>query len=313
MYKEMNQKIASLYQQMNNLKKTDDLIRDLKIQLSDLSRKENSLAVTLDLELEDVDRINQKNLTSFVYTLLGSREEKEQKEREEAIIAQKNLDDVKDQIEKITYQLSVLQTEKRNLLASEQEYNRLFSQKLDMLKAGNTTSAQRVHVFEANILKGESNIKELNEAISSGRNVLNRLKEVESSLNSAKSWGTWDMLGGGMISDMAKHSHIDEAKSSMSDVQNLLKDFHSELADINITSSLVLNIDGFSTFADFFFDGIFADWNVQSRINESLDSVTQLDDRMNEILERLRQMISKEDNSIIDLKEKLRVFVSEAL
>ncbi|MFV0342162.1 MAG: hypothetical protein ACK5JH_04620 [Anaerocolumna sp.] len=49
MYKEINQKIASLYQQLNQLKKTDDLIRELKIQLSDLSRKENSLAVTLDL------------------------------------------------------------------------------------------------------------------------------------------------------------------------------------------------------------------------------------------------------------------------
>ena len=42
-------------------------------------------------------------------------------------------------------------------------------------------------------------------------------------LNSAEGWGTWDLLGGGLISDLAKHSHIDDAKNDVANAQNLLR------------------------------------------------------------------------------------------
>ena len=42
--------------------------------------------------------------------------------------------------------------------------------------------------------------------------MLDSLDSVLSSLESAEGWGTWDLLGGGLISDLAKHSHIDDAK-----------------------------------------------------------------------------------------------------
>jgi hypothetical protein len=141
--------------------------------------------------------------------------------------------------------------------------------------------------------------------------VLDRLIDVESSLNSAKGWGTWDMLGGGLISDLAKHSHIDDAKNTVEDVKMLLNNFHSELADINISSSIIIDIDGFTKFADFFFDGIFADWVVQSRINDSIDSVLKVKSNVDEILIRLKQMQSNEENTISSLKENIKNFIMD--
>ncbi len=311
MYEELNQKLASLYQGIQNYNDLDDKIKNLKIELTDLNRVETKYAVELDLELEDVDRLSRKSFTSLIYTVLGSREEKEYKEKEEAQAAQLKLDEVRRQIEEIKYKLSVLQGEKNKFESCEKEYTILYNQKFDQIKTSNTPEAQRITIFEDNISTCESNIRELEEAISSGSLVLDRIIDVESSLNSAKGWGTWDMLGGGLVSDLAKHSHIDKAKAASRDVQDLLNDFHSELADININSSITIEIDGFTKFADFFFDGIFADWVVQSRITDSLDSVMNVRSKVEEILIRLEQLEENEQNKIMSLQENLKKFIVE--
>lgn len=311
MYEELNQKLASLYQGIQNYNDLEDKIKNLKIELTDLNRVETKYAVELDLELEDVDRLSRKSFTSLIYTVLGSREEKEYKEKEEAQAAQLKLDEVRRQIEEIKYKLSVLQGEKNKFESCEKEYTILYNQKFDQIKASNTPEAQRITIFEDNISTCESNIRELEEAISSGSLVLDRIIDVESSLNSAKGWGTWDMLGGGLVSDLAKHSHIDKAKAASRDVQDLLNDFHSELADININSSITIEIDGFTKFADFFFDGIFADWVVQSRITDSLDSVMNVRSKVEEILIRLEQLEENEQNKIMSLQENLKKFIIE--
>ncbi len=77
-------------------------------------------------------------------------------------------------------------------------------------------------------------------------------------LDSAKGWGgIWDIMGGGLISNMAKHSAIDDANKAAHDFQYLLKSFEKELSDVNEFAEIELNISGFTTFADFFFDGFF--------------------------------------------------------
>ncbi|MDF2884308.1 MAG: hypothetical protein K0R54_4875 [Clostridiaceae bacterium] len=311
MYDEMNKELASLYQGIQNYKKSDAILRDLKGQLSDLSRKEANYAVELDLELEDVDCLNRKSFSSLIYTVLGTKEDKEIKERQEALAAQTKLDEVRREKEELNYRISLLQAEKNKFVSCEQDFNRLYKQKYDTLKTGNESAAQKINIFENNISKCERNIKELDEAISAGSLVLDRLIDVESSLNSAKGWGTWDMLGGGLISDLAKHSHIDDAKNTVEDVKMLLNNFHSELADINISSSIIIDIDGFTKFADFFFDGIFADWVVQSRINDSIDSVLKVKSNVDEILIRLKQMQSNEENTISSLKENIKNFIMD--
>lgn len=309
MFEEMNRELASFYQGIQTYKKYEVMLKDLKGQLSDLSKKETKYAVELDLELEDVDRLNRKSFSSLIYTVLGTKEDKENKERQEALTAQTKLNEVRREKEELNYRISLLQVEKSKFASCEQDFNRLFKQKYDLLKTNTAPEAQRIIVFEENLSKCEDIIKELDEAISAGSLVLDRLIDVESSLNSAKGWGTWDMLGGGLISDIAKHSHIDDAKNAASDVQILLNDFRTELADININSSIIINIDGFTKFADFFFDGIFADWMVQSRINDSLDSVLKVKSNVDEILIRLKQMQTNEENTMTSVKESLKNYV----
>jgi hypothetical protein len=49
----------------------------------------------------------------------------------------------------------------------------------------------------------------MDEAVSAGNAVIERLGNVIESLRSAESWGTWDMLGGG---ENSKYSDKDSSK-----------------------------------------------------------------------------------------------------
>lgn len=51
-----------------------------------------------------------------------------------------------------------------------------------------------------------------------------------------------------------------------------------------------MNVGGFLTFADFFFDGIFADAYMASKIMSSLDEVQKLKNKLYALKSRLEQI-----------------------
>ena len=161
-----------------------------------------------------------------------------------------------------------------------------------------------------NIAGAKANLTEIQEAIDVGDKVLNCLSQVRDSLKSARGWGVWDMLGGGLISNLVKHSHIDKAKGTSSEVQNLLSQFKNELADIQITSDINIEISGFSKFADFFFDGLLADWFVQSKITSAQTSVDEVQEQVDMVIQKLYEMKDSVNSSIKNYQTELDSIMS---
>ena len=109
---------------------------------------------------------------------------------------------------------------------------------------------------------------------------MRQIENIEGSLNSANGWGAWDMIGGGLVSGLVKHSHLDDAQAGTEHLQILLSRFHTELADVYVDAQIrAVNIDGFLRFADYFFDGLIADWFVLSRIHDSQENINQVKTR----------------------------------
>lgn len=126
----------------------------------------------------------------------------------------------------------------------------------------------------------EDNLREIREARAAGRDTLNSLYNAQNLLKSAGNWGIFDMLGGGFISSMVKHGKINDANGQMENAKRQIKIFQKELMDIDVPVDFQVNVGDFLTFADFFFDGIIADWMVQSKISEAK---RQVDDAINKI------------------------------
>lgn len=132
------------------------------------------------------------------------------------------------------------------------------------------------------------NRKELREAILAGERALGSLEKAKDQLDSARNWGVVDMLGGGSISGFVKHSRIRDASAKMDQAKRDLKIFQKELRDVDIPE-LRVEIGGFMTFADFFFDDLLVDFMVQRKINKARDQVEDAIGQTKRLLRKLKK------------------------
>ena len=109
-------------------------------------------------------------------------------------------------------------------------------------------------------------------------------------LEKAKNWGTVDLIGGGLVSDLAKHGNLDDASQLTNRLQSQLRDFQKELSDISLHSDLTPQISDLLKFADFAFDGLIADWMVLDKISSSLSQAIRTRDRITASLHQLASM-----------------------
>ena len=130
--------------------------------------------------------------------------------------------------------------------------------------------------------------KEIYEAIAAGERALSSLYAAQDKLKSARGWGVIDLFGGGLITDMVKHSKMNDASRYMEDAKFHLKAFQRELKDVNLSLDLRMEVGGFLSFADFFFDGLVADYLVQSKIASAREQVEDAITMVKNILTSLR-------------------------
>ena len=134
-------------------------------------------------------------------------------------------------------------------------------------------------------------MKEIHEAINVGQQLQQSLAEANNSLKSASNWGIADLLGGGLIISAIKHSRMQEARNEIYRSQELLARFKSELGDVHmLNKDIELDVSGFLSFADFFFDGLLADWMVQSRIQSCKERINQLQGDVENAMQTLYRM-----------------------
>ncbi len=129
--------------------------------------------------------------------------------------------------------------------------------------------------------------QEIQEAVRAGERALTSLRRAKEKLDSARNWGIFDLLGGGFITDMIKHSRMNDAVVLMESARADLQTFQRELRDVYVPTELRMEVGDFLTFADFFFDGLVADYLVQSRIAEARE---QVDDAIRQVERLLRDL-----------------------
>lgn len=132
--------------------------------------------------------------------------------------------------------------------------------------------------------------KEVREAVQAGQEALDYLNQAKDCLNSAGNWGLVDMFGGGLISTFMKHSKMNNAEQLVQGARQALKRFQRELMDVETVAEFHIETGDFLSFADYFFDGLIADWLVQSRINDAKTQVDNAIQKVNYIMNQLRRL-----------------------
>lgn len=134
------------------------------------------------------------------------------------------------------------------------------------------------------------NSLQVNEALRITNQLIFLVEDAERSLTSARNWGFVDLLGGGLLTDLIKHSKINKASNSMGQVNNLMQRLQQVLGSIQIPANYNMQLGGFSTFADFFFDGTLADGYMTIKIMNSIDEVRKLKEKLYTLKSRLENI-----------------------
>ncbi len=134
--------------------------------------------------------------------------------------------------------------------------------------------------------------KELLEAKVALENALEDIEHALSSMNSAKNWGLFDIIGGGAISSLVKRSKIKESNNAMKDVEKSLRNVQKELSDLDMTvvseatDSLSVNM------LDIVFDNTLVDIFIQSDINKSKKQIQTLKSELEMVLNKINEEIA---------------------
>ena len=310
--RDYDQQLGRLQEEAARKKRLEKRLPELYAQQKSLREQVQDLEKCKKDEQADVDRLEGHSLAAFFYDVVGKKEEKLDKERAEAHAARVKYEAAAHALDAVEREIADAEAAWASLQDCEARLAETLRAKAAALRAAGSRSAEEITDCEACIAQRKARQKELDEAVAAARNALRTAQDIMDSLDSAEGWGTWDLLGGGLVADLVKHDHLDQAQALVEQLQRDLLRLKTELADVEIQSDLVVRIDGFLRFADFFFDGLFADLAVLNRIDQSQAQLRDVMGQIQSILDGLEATRAREEAELTRLCQRRDQLILDA-
>ncbi|RWZ55202.1 hypothetical protein EQV77_11170 [Halobacillus fulvus] len=278
----------------------------------DFIHKEAQLREKLKDEEEDVERLERLGMANMFYTVTGRKLEKLDQEKQEALEARVKWKEAFDSLKDVREELEALIERLQALEGADDEYKQIRHQRKQFLIDQGEEKGERLLRLAEARSKLEAEQEEILEAVEAGEKADEQLGQAIKLLDSAETWGTVDMFGGGLFTTSIKHSRMDDANQKIHDAERYLRKFANEVKDIEEYVAPEIKISTGLTIADYFFDNLLADLFVQNRIQSANGEVkkvrrntqtmiTDLKALQEDFEEQLRS-IEKEQTEVLELK-----------
>lgn len=308
----LDRRLLIAMEKVRRKRKLEGMLREAQSMLKHAAERKSRYLECLQEEQEDVETLEKMTLTSMFYWMIGRKEEKLDKERQELVAAKLKYDGARKAAaasERSRDQYLALIDE---LGAIESEYETLLEEKRRVVYGRGDEAAAALSKLELGLSMKDGVVRELKEAVMAGDAALGALEMVKSSLRSAGNWGTWDMMGGRGWVTYRKHSQLDDARRRAMIAQEKLRRFRTELADAGDRLEISLKIDEFTRFADIFFDNLITDWSVQNQIYRAMGACDQALDQVRDALRACRRKYEETTRETGRLLEKRKEMILKA-
>lgn len=277
---------------------------ELKLQESREIR--NRLHKQLTKEQQDVVKLGKFSIMNKINEWTGKWDEQMEKEMAEVAEAELRYNEAEKNVIDLEAEVKRLRTEMQNPAFTyiDEDWADFLQEKETWIRRYDSDANSLLHKIADERVTIRSILREVTEAEESGRIAIRALDLALDRLSSAEGMSMWDtFLGGGLIVSALKYSEIDKSDDHIHRAERALRHFETELMDVqDVTAeSLIVNKRDIFTFTDIFFDNIFSDFMVHSRISDTksklnsvlsevrrvLDQLARKRDEMNAALERL--------------------------
>ena len=304
-----DERLKELHRQKLQKKRLEAMKAELLNQEDEVAKNAAELEKIKQKEQLDVDKLEGKTIKALFFTLAGTKEEKLSQERQEAYVAAMKYDAAKRDLEGIITDLRYCQEELDKLLDCETEYEHLLEQKKNSIKQEASHRANEVMLLERDMENLAHEITELEEALEVGYKAFDLIEDIAKELEEAHSYADLDMFMDSFLIDMQKREHIHVAQDLIKNLRQELRRFKTELADVNIDGDIQIEMDAFSEFADWFFDNIFTDWDIKTKIENSQAQAKTTRSQITQTINLLKDMRDERMKRRIELEEDLEEVV----
>lgn len=312
MLEQINLEIEELLKDYTHPDSIYKKIDGTKTMLENARHELKKLEGIMEKEQLDVEKMSQTSLKTLFYKCLGTHDKQVAKEKEEALAAVLKYESCKKSVDELTDKLSQLTNRHYEMSKVQDKLDALYEEKRRVMASFNMPEYAKIGQLEKEIIFIRREIKELKEAITPGNMAINTLNEAIELLDSAGDWGTWDLLGGGLIADIMKHDKIDKAKQAILNAQTYVQRLQVELQDVNMSLDGSIQITGGAVFADFFFDGLIADWYMQPKISQSRDNVVATCGKIRKIVSTLSTQLNHREKDLEAKEREIKGIIEQA-
>lgn len=196
---DIHDRLMQAKERLRSKRKLTAMLCEAQATLDEDQRKCGQYEQRLATEKADVERLEGIGLTGRFNTVLGTKDERLEQERQEYLAVKLKYDECTQAVEDARQEVERLQKEISACGDAEDEYNRLIEEKRQLLSQTGDERAEKLMDLSERLADLEADRKELGEAVRAGEEAQNALEQVRSELQSAQNWGTWDMIGGGTL------------------------------------------------------------------------------------------------------------------
>lgn len=201
---DINAELEQVRQKLDRARKLSAVMEDLKAQHEERKRAAEDALKVLYREQEDVEELERLSFASFLARIRGEQAERLDQERREAVAAKARYDAARRDLEDLEARFQAAQKERAGLEGLRGRWKALMEEKEELLCQAGGERAKRLIQIGCDLDSLGAQIRELDEAICAGKDVGYALDQMIGQLDSAAGWGTWDILGGGMLATMAQ-------------------------------------------------------------------------------------------------------------
>ncbi|WP_027629182.1 hypothetical protein [Ruminiclostridium cellobioparum] len=299
-----NNSFSELKNKLAALPVLQERMESLSRRLYDAEDDVRSLLHKYQSEALDVDELQKDKFSHTLLKLIRLYEGKVNKETQEMLSAKLEYDKAAERVKQLAQEKAELAKKISELAADKKLFDTEYIQRENLIKSKISQQAFSSYTeLERQQFELTKQIAETDEALHAASRVISAAANAVNHLKSAEGWATYDVWGGGgILSHMAKYDHIDDAKAELNRLGSLMKDFESELRDVNMYDVCAYaGIDSTTRAVDFWFDNIFTDLNVRDKIRDDMYQIQKLMGQIDQICNKLKSN-----------KEQIKKMLSEA-
>lgn len=181
-------KFCKLCNELAIKNRIDPILADLYVKRDELESVLKDLGTSLQKEQADVEKLEGVTVSSVLFTVIGQKERKIEKEKAEAFDAEEKFSEIQNQLDELNEEITKYERELRSVRGCDLRYGRLLRQILDEIKASDSPTAQATLDTFDSLTRSEAKLAALDEALALCAEALNNAKAAEKDLAKSENY-----------------------------------------------------------------------------------------------------------------------------